>query len=191
MAKKVEGMKYITLGEHWRELYLKGTPIITIADKFKENKQVISRSIWLAKIPEEIKKVIKENPEVFTCSTLLNGFAGKRTLCEKDGFRFLRSEVNRLIHAGRGTSPKFPKAKAKKQKKDHPPVTLIVKNEETSPTLHIREALDAEYQIKQALGHHCRVLFAKDGSGEIKIFFKDTKALKGIIEMVQPSSSLF
>lgn len=189
MAKKVEGMKYITLGEHWRKLYLKGTPIITIADKFNENKQVVSRSIWLAKIPEEIKKVIKGNPEIFTCTTLLNGFAGKRTLCEKNGFRFLRSEVNRLIHAGRGTSPKFPKPK--KQKKSSPLVTLIVKNEETSSTLQNREAMNAEFQIKQALGHHCKVLFAKDGSGEIRIFFKDNKALKGIIAMLQPSSGLF
>jgi len=95
-----------------------------------------------------------------------------------------------LNYAGRGTSPKFPKAKIKKQKKDHSLATLIVKNEETNPTLHIREALDAEYQIKQAIGHHCRVSFGKDGSGEVKIFFKDNKALQGIIEMI-PCNGLF
>ncbi len=183
MAKKVEGIKYITLGEHWRELYIKGTPIISIADKFNENKQVVSRSIWLAKIPNDIKEVIRNNPEIFTCRVLLNGFAGKRAFCERDDFKFLRSEVSRLKKAGVGNSPKFPKSKKKKDAKEIPSAI--------SPTIEIKKAMEAEFEIKQALGHHCRVFFSKEGDGEIRIFFKDNMALKRIIEMIQPSAGLF
>jgi len=189
MAKKVEGIKYITLGEHWRELYIKGTPIISIADKFNENKQVVSRSIWLAKIPNDIKEIIRNNPEIFTCRILLNGFAGKRRRCELDGFKFLRLEVSRMAKAGAGSIPKFPKPKKTKinsleiQKKE------ILKK--TSIT-QLNEVLEAEFQIKQALGFHTRVSFDnEDGAGEVRIFFQNKKALHFLIDKLTPNLNLF
>lgn len=180
MAKKVEGIKYIALGEHWRELYLKGTPIITIADTFNENKQVVSRSIWLAKIPNDIKEVIQSNPEVFTCRVLLNGFAGKRRICELNGFKFLRFEVTRMAKAGAGSVPKFPKPKKFEAKP-------IEKSKKEAPLFQINEILEAEYQIKQALGFHTRVSFDKEGAGEVRIFFQNKKALHSLIEMLIPN----
>lgn len=176
MAKKVEGIKYITLGEQWRELYLKGAPILAIADKFREHKQVISRSIWLAKIPSDIKQIIQSNPEVFTCRVLLNGFAGKRRLCELEGFKFLRSEVRRMTEEGAGSAPKFPRPKKIKEK-----------SKKESPFLNIHETLEAEFQIKEALGFHTRVSFDKEGAGEVRIFFQNKKALHSLIEMLIPN----
>ncbi len=184
MAKKVEGIKYITLGEHWRELYIKGTPIISIADEFYENKQVVSRSIWLAKIPNDIKEVIRNNPEVFTCRLLLNGFAGKRRLCELDGFKFLRTEVHRMAKAGAGSVPKFPKPKKLKIKPIEIPKNESIKK---APLLQMNEVLEAEFQLKQSLGFHTRVSFDNEGAGEVRIFFQNKKALHSLIEMLNPN----
>ena len=50
------GLKYLNLGEDWRRRYLRGSPINKIAEEDKENSQTVSRAVWLAKIPDDIKE---------------------------------------------------------------------------------------------------------------------------------------
>jgi hypothetical protein len=176
MAKKAEGIKYIDLGQHWRALYRKGRSIISIADQFKENKQVVSRAIWLAKIPDDIKEIIRNNPEIFTCRVLLNGFAGKRRMCELNAFKFLRSEVLRMATAGAGSIPKFPKSKKK----------LLKTSRKETHFLRIHEVIEAEYKIKEALGFHTHVRFDTEGAGEVRIFIRNKKDLDALINMISP-----
>lgn len=95
MSKGCAGIKILEKSTIWRNEYLSGTPVQTIATKYKTLAQVVNRAIWLLKFPEVIKLI------------------------------------------------------------------------------NIREAMKAEYQIKHALGHNYRILFAKSGSGKIKNFFKD------------------
>lgn len=185
------GLKYLNLGEDWRRRYLRGSPINKIAEEDKENSQTVSRAVWLAKIPDDIKANLKAHPEIFTRRILLNAFASKRKQCEKDNFALLRSEVSRLIVAGAGTQPKLRKTrgKTKKQLKQN----LLTSQTETEPNnnhvnplIDIGSTIEAEYRIKQALGYACRVAFDKSGGGEVRIFFKDKKSLEGLIETFEP-----
>lgn len=184
------GLKYLNLGEDWRRRYLHGASIDKIATEERENPQIVSRAIWLAKIPPDIKELIKANPEIFTRRILLNGFASKRKQCEKDNFAILRSEVTRLIAAGAGTQPKLKKtcSKVKKQSKLilSPPPAEAEPNIHANPLIDIGSTIEAEYRIKQALGYACRVAFDRSGGGEVRIFFKDKKALEGLIETFEP-----
>ena len=172
------GLKYLNLGEDWRRRYLHGSPIDKIATEDRENPQIVSRAIWLAKIPTDIKELIKANPEIFTRRILLNGFASKRKQCEKDNFAVLRSEVTRLIAAGAGAQPKLKKtrSKAKKQKKQclSTPSVEAEPNIHANPLIDIGSTIEAEYRIKQALGYACRVAFDKSGGGEVRIFFNNS-----------------
>jgi hypothetical protein len=119
MGKRSLGIRYLDLGEQWRRLYLTGSPIQQIANTAGEHAQTVSRAIWLAKVPSDVKTLIRENPEVFTRRILLNTFAAKRMQCEKDSFKLLRSEVQRLISTGAGTKPKLQKKiKLKKRPKN-------------------------------------------------------------------------
>lgn len=189
MSKGCAGIIILEKGIIWRNEFLSGNPIQNIASKYKTNSQIVSRAIWLAKIPDELKLVIKENPEIFTREILINQFASKRAQCEKNSFAFLRSEILRMVKEGMGSKPKFPMPK--RQKKTPSTLTSLDNQPKTDTILNIREAMEAEYKIKQALGYNCRVLFSKEGGGEIKIFFKDNKSLETIIQMMQPSNGLF
>ena len=186
------GLKYLNLGEEWRYRYLHGSPINKIAEEDRENPQVVSRAIWLAKIPTAIKELIKANPEIFTRRILLNGFASKRKQCEKDGFALLRSEVARLIVAGAGAQPKLRKARGKTKKQKKPSLSASSRETELNirvdPLIDINATIEAEYRIKQALGYACRVAFDKSGGGEVRIFFKDKKSLEGLMETFEPFS---
>jgi hypothetical protein len=92
-----------------RKTWVSGKPIPVIALNVGQNSQIISRAIWLAKIPFDIKQRIKAYPDVFTRMILLDTFAAKRRQCEKDGFALLRAEVDRLISLGAGAKPKLKK----------------------------------------------------------------------------------
>ncbi|WP_397601333.1 hypothetical protein [Silvanigrella sp.] len=187
MSKGCAGIKILEKGTIWRNELLSGMPIQTIATKFKAPAQVVSRAIWLAKIPEDLKLVIKKNPEIFTREILVNQFASKRSTCEKDSFKLLRSEVTRMAKDGIGSKPKFPKKTSSLQKKKL--------NKETPPdvsvTTNIIEAMAAEKQIKEALGFHCRVAFHEAGASEITIRLNNKKDLKTFIDMVTPNTGLF
>jgi hypothetical protein len=185
------GLKYLALGEDWRRRYLRGSSIVTIATESHEDPQTISRAVWLAKVPDDIKESLRAHPEIFTRRILLNAFAAKRRQCEKEDFALLRSEVSRLIQEGPGSQPKFQKIKkAKKQPKKTPrsfsrnPTSLA----RVDPLPEMESTSEAEYRIKQALGYACRVAFDKTGGGEVRIFFKDKKALNGLIETFEPFS---
>ena len=188
------GLKYLNLGEDWRSRYLRGSPIDKIAEEDREDPQTVSRAVWLAKIPENIKANLKAHPEIFTRRILLNGFASKRRQCEKDDFAILRLEVERLIALGAGAKPKLRKTnKLNKSRviKKSLATQESKKNEEineplTNPTFGLSASIEAEYLLKQALGYHCRVAFDKNGGGEVRIFFKDKKSLEGLIETFEP-----
>ncbi len=188
------GLKYLNLGEDWRRRYLRGSPIGKIAEEDREDPQTVSRAIWLAKVPEDIKASLKTHPEIFTRRILLNSFASKRKQCEKDGFAILRLEVARLIVEGAGTQPKLKKTrgKIKKQLKQNltTPTTEAESNKplQVNPLIDISSTFAAEYRIKQALGYACRVAFDRGGGGEVRIFFKDKKSLEGLIETFEPFS---
>ncbi len=187
------GLKYLNLGEDWRRRYLRGSPIDKIAAEDREDPQTVSRAVWLAKIPEDIKANLKAHPEIFTRRILLNSFASKRKQCEKDDFTILRLEVARLIVAGAGTQPKFKKTSRKTKKQFNqniatPPTEIEHNNIHVDPLIDIGSTIEAEYRIKQALGYACRVAFDKSGGGEVRIFFKDKKSLEGLIETFEPFS---
>ncbi len=194
MATRLTGVRFIDLGEEWRELWTSGTPIPKISKNIQQNPQTISRAIWLAKIPLDIKQRIKSYPDVFTRAILLDTFAAKRRQCEKDGFALLRTEVERLIALGVGTKPKLKKTnKLKKANKLSKKSALPIQEEELystnpNPLIEIGSTIEAEYRIKQALGYACRVAFDKNGGGEVRIFFKDKKSLEGLIETLEPFS---
>lgn len=198
MATRLTGVRFIDLGEEWRKAWISGRPIQTIALNAGQNPQTISRAIWLAKIPLDIKHRIKSYPEVFTRAILLDTFAAKRRQCEKEGFALLRSEVERLIALGAGAKPKLRKTnklnKSRVIKK--PLVTKEPKKDEeiseplTNPTFGLSASIEAEYLLKQALGYHCRVAFDKNGGGEVRIFFSNKNALNGLIETIQSNTGL-
>lgn len=174
---KSTGIKYLNLGEEWRKRYLTGSLIKQIAKEAREDPQTVSRAIWLAKLPQELKEKLKTYPEVFTRRVLLNCFASKRKQCEQDDFALLRSEVSRLILAGAGNYPKLPKKRREKKVKNLP--TITSKEDSLSPT-------EAAYRIKQALGYSCQVSLDNKGGGEVRIFFTDKKGLAGLIETFEP-----
>ena len=194
MATRLTGVRFIDLGEEWRKAWTSGTPIPKISVNAQQNPQTISRAIWLAKIPLDIKHRIRSYPDVFTRTILLDTFAAKRRQCEKDSFALLRTEVERLIALGAGTKPKLKKTnKVKKANKPSKKLAVLIQEEEKSPTnpnplIEIDSTIEAEYRIKQALGYHCRVAFDKNGGGEVRIFFKDKKSLEGLIETFEPFS---
>ena len=195
MSKGCAGIKILEKGTIWRNELLSGMPVQTIATKFKAPAQVVSRAIWLAKIPDDLKLVIKKNPEIFTREILINQFASKRSTCEKDSFKLLRSEVIRMAKEGIGSKPKFPKKSLPLQKKKLEKKVLPLIKEETSPnisvTTNIVEAMTAEKQIKEALGFHCRVAFNEAGESQVTINLKNKKDLEIFIDMVTPNSGLF
>lgn len=187
MSKGCAGIKILEKGIIWRNEFLSGSPIQNIASKYKTNSQIVSRAIWLAKIPDELKLVIKENPEIFTREILINQFAAKRNLCEKDSFKLLHSEVLRMKKEGMGSKPKFPKKKSVIKNENKTPI----KEPKVSVTTNILEAMAAEKQIKDALGYHCRVAFNEAGESQITFHLKSEKDLKTFIEMVTPQTGLF
>ncbi|MBX9838994.1 MAG: hypothetical protein K2X69_11875 [Silvanigrellaceae bacterium] len=187
MSKGCAGIKILEKGTIWRNELLSGMSVQTIATKFKAPAQVVSRAIWLAKIPEDLKLVIKKNPEIFTREILINLFASKRKDCEKDSFKLLRSEVTRMAKEGIGSKPKFPRKKA--LKKD---IKEIVQDfPKVNVTTNILEAMVAEKQIKDAIGFHCRVAFHDSGASQIIINLNNKKDLETFIEMVSPHTGLF
>ena len=192
MATRLTGVRFFDLGEEWRKIWISGTPISKIASHTRQNPQTISRAIWLAKIPSDIKQHIRSYPDVFTRAILLDTFAAKRRQCEKDGFALLRSEVQRLIALGAGTKPKL-KNTNKSQKKllsKKSPTDLNKdsndKDNHLSPLLSAEYLREIEYRIKQALGYACRVDFDKSRGGEVRIFFKNKKSLEGLVETFEP-----
>ena len=194
MSKGCAGIKIFEKGTIWRNELLSGMPVQTIATKFKAPAQVVSRAIWLAKIPEDLKLVIKKNPEIFTREILINLFASKRKKKKKDSFKLLRSEVTRMAKEGIGSKPKFPKKEPKKQmKKLEKKVETLKANPQTvvSVTTNIVEAMSAEKQIKDALGYHCRIAFNASGASEITISLNNKKDLKTFIDMITPISGLY
>lgn len=187
MSKGCAGIKILEKGIVWRNEFLSGISIQNIASKYKTNAQIISRAIWLAKIPDELKLVIKEHPEIFTREILINQFAAKRNLCAKNSFKLLYSEVLRMKKEGMGSKPKFPRKKSvKKDKKEIVPNMIKV-----SVSTNILEAMSAEKKIKDALGFHCRVVFHDSGASQITINLNNKKDLETFIRMVTTNTGLF
>ena len=187
------GIKLLESGIVWRRELLSGMPVQTIAFNAKMNAQVVSRAIWLAKIPEDLKTVIRENPEIFTRRVLVNSFAAKRSLCEKNSFKLLRSEVQRMAKEGLGSKPKFPKKEAIKLKKklEKRVVPLNEKQPQVSVTTNMIEAMEVEKTLKDAIGFRCRVAFNETGESEVTFNLKNKKDLEAFIEMVTPHTGLY
>lgn len=191
--KGLAGIKLLESGIVWRKKLLSGMPVQTIATNAKMNAQVVSRAIWLAKIPEDLKTIIRKNPEIFTRRVLVNSFAAKRSLCEKDSFKLLRSEVQRMAKEGLGSKPKFPKKEPIKQKKklEKKVVPLNEKQPQVSVTTNVIEAMTAEKMIKDAIGYRCRVAFNEAGESQVTFNLKSKKDLETFIDMVTPHTGLF
>ena len=185
------GIKLLELGIVWRKAFLSGTPVQTIAVNAKMNAQVVSRAIWLAKIPVDLKTTIRDNPEIFTRRILVNGFAAKRSLCERDAFKLLRSEVLRMAREGLGSQPKFPKKETKKKKLDKNTGLTNENLSKVSVTTNIIQAMEVEKTLKDVLGFRCRVAFNETGASEITFNLKNLKDLEAFIEMVTPHTGLY
>lgn len=182
MVIRQSGIRFFELGEEWRNAWISGNHINDIAKTALQNPQTVSRAIWLARIPDTIKNKIKTYPDIFTRQILLDTFAAKRRQCEKDGFKKLASEVERLIEKGGSTKPNL--KKTNKVIKNQPTKKSLNAKEEqkVDPIYNIGEALTAELKIKKKLNAHCRVSFDKSGGGEIRIFFENNDELNRIIE---------
>ena len=187
---RLAGPNIIKMGETWKAQWLQGKPIIQIADKAQKNSQIISRAIWLAGWPQELKEIAFAHPALFTRGVLMNGFAGKRHQCEKDGFKLLKSEIQRMIQKGKGTKPilkntnKNSKLTAKSTKKIQKEINNS--NEpQTNPIYFQEKSIEAEFRIKEALSLHARVSFSQKGSGEVRIFFENVKDLEFVLERIE------
>lgn len=191
------GLAILARGIAWRKLYLAGTPIQTLSTNSKLDAQLISRAIWLAKMPKDIRETINENPEIFTRTVLISGFAAKRKLCEQDDYKLMRSEVERMNRAGVGSSPKFPRKKKPIIKKQAPVENISKKSKQvplppkTSPIVNLGESFAAECRIKEILGFQCRVAFNESGASEVTFFLEKRKDLEIFIDMIEPKSELF
>lgn len=182
MATRQTGVRFFELGEEWRNAWISGIHLNEIAKTALQNPQTVSRAIWLAKIPDDIKNKMKTYPDIFTRQILLDTFAAKRRQCEKDGFKKLNAEVERLIEKGGSTKPNLKKTN-KTIKHQPTKKSLHTKTEaKINPIYNIGEALTIELIIKQKLNIHCRVSFDKSEGGEIRIFFENKEELSKIIE---------
>ena len=171
MSTRLSGIRFLALGETWRNAFISGKTIKNIAAEVKQNPQTVSRAIWLARIPNEIKQLILSQPEIFTRKILLDTFAAKRKQCEKDGFKKLQSEVVKMLQLGKGSKPALKLTNNKVLRKK----PKLVKPD---PTLHLCEAMTAENLLKKKLKLHCRVAFNKNKQGEIRIFFSNSQELE-------------
>lgn len=187
---RLAGPNIIKMGEIWKEQWLQGKPIIQIANQFNKNSQIISRAIWLAGWPQELKELVFANPALFTRGILMNGFAGKRHQCEKDGFKLLKSEMLRMIQKGKGSKPtlKNTNKNSNLEKKFTKKVQKEINNSnelQTNPIFFQEKSIEAEFRIKKALSLHTRVSFSQKGSGEVRIFFENDKDLEFILERIE------
>ncbi|APJ02489.1 hypothetical protein [Silvanigrella aquatica] len=177
MTKKQSGIKFFEIGEEWRKAWISGNSVKDIAKESGQNPQTISRAIWLARIPRDIQTKIKTYPDIFTRKILIDTFAAKRRQCEKEGFKKLILEVERLIEQGAGTKPNL--KRTNKQIMNKKKVHLLEKN--INPIYNLNEALNAEQKLKKRLKVHCRVSFHEMGNGEIRIFFESKDQLENIL----------
>ena len=182
MVTRQTGIRFFELGEDWRNAWISGIHIKEIAKESHQNPQTISRAIWLARIPEDIKNKIKTYPDIFTRQILIDTFAAKRKQCEKDGFKKLSFEVERLILKGGGVKPNLKKTNKMTQTQPTKNTAKFKPEIKANPIYNISEALTAELKIKKKLGFHCRVSFDKLGGGEIRIFFDNKDDLDKLIE---------
>lgn len=183
MTTRQKGIRFFELGEEWRNAWILGARITEIAKNALHHPQTVSRAIWLARIPEEIKNKIKKYPDIFSRQILLDTFAAKQKQCEKNGFKKLKLEVERLIEKGNGTKPIL--KKTNKPIKNQPSTKKSSKANtklKIDPIFNVNEALAVESKIKKKLNAHCRVSFDKHGGGEIRIFFENKNELEKILE---------
>lgn len=190
MGKGLTGIHFLLKGKRWREKYLGGLSIDKIALEEGQNRQVVSRCIWLAKIPEDLKKTICEHPDIFSRKTLVDTFAAKRRQCEQDGFKILYKEVKQMIIAGAGSKPVLKKTNknSKLTTKSTKKIQKEINNSNESqinPIFFHDKSIEAEFRIKEALSLHACVSFSQKGSGEVRIFFENDKDLEFILERVE------
>jgi hypothetical protein len=181
MVTRQTGIRFFELGEKWRNAWISGIHVNEIAKTALQNPQIVSRAIWLARVPEDIKNRMKTYPDIFTRQILLDTFAAKRRQCEKDGFKKLIAEVERLIEKGGGTKPNLKKTNKINRNRPSQKTPNAKAKLKINPIYNIGEALTAELKIKKKLDVHCRVSFDKSGGGEIRIFFENNDELDKII----------
>lgn len=177
MSTRQTGVRFITLGEIWRNAFISGKTITEIAKEANQNPQTVSRAIWLARIPLPIKELIFNHPEIFTRTVLLDTFAAKRKQCEKEGFKKLSCEVQKMLAQGKGAKPNLKRTNAKVLSKK----PKLVK---TNPTLNMNEAIQIEQEIRNKLKVHCRIAFNTKNQGEIRLFFTDRTELAEILKKI-------
>ena len=177
MVTRQSGIGFFKLGEEWRNAWISGITVKDIAKNAGQNPQIVSRAIWLARIPESLKNEMKSYPEIFTRKLLLDTFAAKRRQCEKDGFKKLSQEVRRFIENGAETKSSLKKTNKK--------IILKKKEIKTNPIINIPEALSGEAKIISQIKAHCRITFDSQGEGgEIRIFFNNKNELDKIINKI-------
>ncbi len=174
MSTRLSGVRFFSLGEIWRNAFISGRTIKNIATEANQNPQTVSRAIWLARIPDEIKQLILSSPEIFTRKVLLDTFAAKRKQCEKNAFKKLHAEVIKMLELGKGSKPALKLTNRKILRKK-------LKTVKTDPTLNINEAIAIENLIKKKLNLHCRAAFNKNKQGELRIFFANKDELDTIL----------
>lgn len=177
MSTRQTGVRFIILGEIWRNAFISGKTITEIAKETNQNPQTVSRAIWLARIPLPIKELISNHPEIFTRTVLLDTFAAKRKQCEKEGFKKLACEVQKMLAQGKGAKPNLKRTNAKVLSKK----PKLVK---TNPTLNMNEAIQIEQEIRNKLKVHCRIAFNTKNQGEIRLFFTDRTELAEILKKI-------
>ena len=186
---RLAGPNIIKMGETWKAQWLQGKPIIQIANQENKNSQIISRAIWLAGWPKELKDLVFTHPAHFTRTVLMNEFAAKRGQCEKEGFKLLKSEMKRIIQQGKGTKPTLNNTNKNSILKNKNSLKTAKKNSsvepKTNPIFFLDKSREAEFRIKEALSLQACVSFNEKGAGEVRVFFDNDKDLNFIIERLE------
>ncbi len=83
----------LDLAEAYLSLLNFNMPVEKIAEKYEKNERTVQYYINIARFPEEVKAIIRENPSFFTVRVLLNEFAKKKWLTNDSLLKKIKQKI--------------------------------------------------------------------------------------------------
>ncbi|WP_397601606.1 ParB/RepB/Spo0J family partition protein [Silvanigrella sp.] len=83
----------LDLAEAYLSLLNSNMPVEKIAEKYEKNERTVQYYINIARFPEEVKAIIRENPSFFTVRVLLNEFAKKKWLTNEVLLKKIKQKI--------------------------------------------------------------------------------------------------
>ncbi len=175
----------------------KGKSRGTLERELTLSKYYLNKHIWLCSWPKELIDQCLLYPDIFTPRTLFSTFASRQKYYSKNGFQYLKAEIDKLIQTGAKHKPRkavnYPKARAggslitqrnrKENLKKIEKKVNVEKKTNENLKLDFEELLYYQQQFKEACGFHVIVQYSKSReSGEIRINFKSEKDLDYLLE---------